>query len=182
MDRQIKPSRWRSLWPGRDGPAQALLAHVIQASRQPDFFGDGRIADSVDGRLELIFLHMALLLRRLRADEGSSALAQTLTDRFFRHLDEGFREVGVGDLSVPKTMKRVAGQFYGRLEAYDRALDAADLEALREALARNFGAALEPSTAFQTALAAHAAALSRGLAATPTADLATASAWRFTTA
>lgn len=131
------------IWPFRrsraDSDAERLLAAVIQVSRQPAFFGEGRAPDTLDGRLELMTLHAVLALRRLQAEPGLSPLAQAFTDQLFRHFDAGLREAGVGDLSVPKRMRRIAGDFYGRRQSYSEALDAGDAMALSDALVRNIG-------------------------------------------
>lgn len=146
------------IWPFRrsraDSDAERLLAVVIQVSRQPGFFGEGRAPDTLDGRLELMTLHAVLVLRRLQAEPGLAPLAQAFTDQLFRHFDAGLREAGVGDLSVPKRMRKIAGDFYGRRQSYCEALDLGDAEALAEALVRNIGLA----SSFAPALAAYALA------------------------
>lgn len=146
---------WGKIWPFRPSRAQAdadrLLAAVTQISRQPSFYGEGRIPDTLEGRFELMTLHAALALIRLRAEPGAEPLAQDFTDKLFRQFDAGLREAGVGDLSVPKRMRKLAGEFYGRLDAYAAPLGAGDQPALQNALARNMGAEL-----FATALAAYA--------------------------
>jgi cytochrome b pre-mRNA-processing protein 3 len=101
-------------------------------------FTDIGVADSFEGRFELLTLHMGLVLRRLsRLPPPSGDMAQDLTDLFFRHLDEALREVGVGDLGVPKRMKILAKAFYGRAAAYDKALADKDVGQLVETLRRN---------------------------------------------
>lgn len=146
------------IWPFRraraDTDAERLLAAVVQVSRQPNFFGEGRAPDTLEGRLELMTLHAALALRRLQAEPGLAPLAQAFADQLFRHFDAGLREAGVGDLTVPKRMRKIASAFYGRLQAYSVALDRADGAALADALARNIG--LAPG--FAAALADYAAA------------------------
>lgn len=131
----------RPIWPfGRSeqrARADALVALVSQVSRQPAFYGPDRTPDTLEGRLELLMLHGALLLIRLRDAPELGPLAQSFTDRLFRHIDAGLREDGVGDLSVPRRMRRIAGQFYGRLEAYAAALAADEPEELAAAIARN---------------------------------------------
>ncbi len=82
-------------------------------------------------------LHGALALLRLRADPDAAPLAQAFADKLFRAFDAGLREAGVGDLSVPKRMRALAGAFYGRLEVYDAAIQAQDRPALAAALGRN---------------------------------------------
>lgn len=156
--------------------AEALLAAVSDASREPRFFGADGAPNTLEGRLELLTLHGVLLLTRL-SGEAERTLAQEFTDILFRHIDSGLREAGVGDLSVPRRMRKIASQFYGRLEAYRAALD--DDAALTEALTRNiFGGHQNP---FAATLAAHARRTHVALAETPTADL-TAGHWPLVTA
>ncbi|MGQ0534192.1 MAG: ubiquinol-cytochrome C chaperone family protein [Caulobacteraceae bacterium] len=140
-----------------DEDADGLLAAVTQVSRRPDFFGEGRVSDTLEGRFELMTLHGVLALVRLRADASIRPLAQAFTDKLFRFFDAGLREAGTADTAVPKRMNKMAGAFYGRLNAYKAAL--ADPAALEAALAHNIWR-LE-SHPFAPALAryvAHAAA------------------------
>jgi len=129
----------------------ALLLAVSDASRQPGLFGDQRLADTLEGRLESLTLHASLALVRLQKEPDLKRRAAAFTDQLFRNIDAGLRESGVGDLSVPRRMRTIASQFYGRLGVYAAALDANDEAALTEALARNTGA-----PAFAPALAAYA--------------------------
>ena len=121
--------------------AQLYDAAVAQA-RHPGFYNDLGVADTHDGRLELVQLHVILLLRRLQrgGDEGR-ALGQDLFDAFFRDLDRSLREGGVGDLSVGKWVKKIGQQFYARATALEPALEHADAVALEHALADNLYAA-----------------------------------------
>jgi cytochrome b pre-mRNA-processing protein 3 len=117
--------------------AQALLAVVSQHSRAPDLFVAGAAADTFEGRTEILMAHAAVAMIRLKAEPEADALAQAFADAFFRFLDSGLREAGVGDLSVPKRMTKLAQSFYGRLSAYGDALAAGDRAALAGALTRN---------------------------------------------
>lgn len=144
-----------------DADAERLLAALIQVSRQPGFFGEARAPDTLEGRLELITLHAVLAFGRLKVAPGTEPLAQAFADKLFRHFDAGLREAGVGDLSVPKRMRKIASQFHGRLQAYANAIAADDETALADALARNVG--VDP--AFAARLAGYAAATARKQAA-----------------
>lgn len=132
----------------RQVTTSALYGAIVAQSRQPSFYSDFGVPDTLDGRFDLIVLHQALLGRRLaREPDHLRALVQDVFDMFCRDLDDNLREMGVGDLTVPKEMQRFAAAYYGRLSAYDDALDSADGDALARALARNvFAAADEPST------------------------------------
>jgi cytochrome b pre-mRNA-processing protein 3 len=120
-------------------PIERLYAHVVEAARDPQLFTMCQVPDSVVGRFESLALHMALTLRRLRElPAPANDVAQDLVDRFFADMDSSLRELGIGDLSIPKKIKKLAQDFYGRAGAYDAALAPdAPPGALRKALARN---------------------------------------------
>ncbi|EKF20253.1 ubiquinol-cytochrome C chaperone family protein [Nitratireductor pacificus] len=135
----------------------ALYGRIVAASRQPVFYADMQVPDTPLGRFEMIALHMILFLRRVREEEGAARdIAQELTDLFFSDVEHAIRELGIGDMGVPKRIKKLARMFYGRAAAYSEALDADDSAALAAALARN----VRPDLAGwegQGALAAYAA-------------------------
>jgi len=151
-----------SIWPFRRNEAQAgakrLLEAVAQASRRPDLYGPGRVPDTLQGRFELLTLHAALALSRLQAAPEARQLAQNFTDILFRHIDSGLREAGVGDLTVPKRMRKLAGDFYGRVQAYGAVLNMP--EAFSAAILRNV-LGDEGDPAFAARLAAYAGELAR---------------------
>lgn len=154
--------------------ARALLDGVVCISRRPGFFGADRLADSFEARLELVMAHAAIVLLRLRRDPAEEALAQAFIDAFFKYLDASLREAGVGDLTVPKRMKKLAGGFYGRLKAYEEGLAAQD-NSLEAALVRN--ATGSTGAHFAPVLAAHMKALQSRLQAADVADLLAAGFW-----
>jgi len=117
---------------------EAVFGRIIDASREPILYVRMGIPDTVEGRFESAILHMTATLRRLRelpppADEFS----QELVDGFFQWLDDTLRDMGVGDISVPRRMKKLVEAFYGRAHSYDGALDEQDRAALIDALRRN---------------------------------------------
>ena len=125
---------------GRNNRAieEAAYREIVAAARQPEYYSDMKVPDTPLGRFEMISLHMILFLHRLRGQQGAVAeLAQDVTDIFFTEVDHSLRELGIGDISVPKRMKKLAKMFYGRAESYGNALDNHDLPALEAALARN---------------------------------------------
>jgi cytochrome b pre-mRNA-processing protein 3 len=168
---------WLTGATGVSAQAQALYATIVAVGRRAALFGPGRAPDSFDGRFEVMTLAAALALIRLQADPDQKRLAAAFTDILFRGFDSGFREAGVGDLSVPRKMKKVAQDFYGRLDAYAGALkpDAAP-EALAAALARNIWPDGE-DRAFSAPLAASVRATLAALTARPAAELSVAEHW-----
>lgn len=124
-------------------PATAELYGVcVAAARQPVFYAQAGVPDTVDGRFDLLLLHVLLVILRLK----DSAAKQNLFDCMFRDMERSLREMGVGDMSIGKKMKPMLAGFYGRAEAYDKALSATDDAPLIAALSRNlFGRVAEPA-------------------------------------
>ena len=118
--------------------AQALYAAAINQARQEFLFKDFGVPDTIDGRFDMISLHIFLVLRRLKVETKRTAeLAQCLFDTMFADMDRSLREMGAGDLGVGRRVKVMATAFYGRLSAYEKALVNSDLKALEEAILRN---------------------------------------------
>lgn len=115
-----------------------LYRQLTAEARNPVFFAQMNVPDSVMGRFEMLSLLMVLFFRRTdHAGPAVKQLAQDMVDTFFEDIDHSLRELGVGDVSVPKRMKKLARMFYGRANAYGPALARCDVESLAEALARN---------------------------------------------
>lgn len=115
-----------------------LYETIVAQARQPDFYGVGRVPDSVDGRFEMIVLHLIPVLDRLhKAGEEARAGGQALFDLFFRDMDQSLREMGTGDLVVPKRIRRMAENVYGHAAVYRRLLEDDDKAGLADAIARN---------------------------------------------
>lgn len=115
-----------------------LYRNLTAAARTPVFFAQMNVPDSVMGRFEMLSLFMVLFFRRTdSAGPAVKQLAQDMVDTFFEDIDHSLRELGVGDVSVPKRMKKLARMFYGRAHAYGQALGQKDETALAGALARN---------------------------------------------
>jgi cytochrome b pre-mRNA-processing protein 3 len=116
----------------------SLYGAIVAQARVARFYTDYGVADTVDGRFDLIVLHLVLLMRRVeRGSPAVRGLWQGLFDAFCRDLDANLREMGIGDFAVPKRMQRFAEAFYGRQAAYGSALAAADDRDFEKALARN---------------------------------------------
>src|ERR1700741_1070311 len=107
----------------RSGNIDALYGMIVAQARSPEFYRDYGVPDTLDGRLDMILLHLVLVLRQLT--KGHGALPPTgpqLVDRFCRDMYDNFREMGVGDLAVLRRMKKIGEAFYGRAKVYERAL------------------------------------------------------------
>jgi cytochrome b pre-mRNA-processing protein 3 len=119
-----------------DPTIAALYGAIVAQARDPRFYGSYGVPDTILGRFDLIVLHLALLLRRLRAG-AARVLVQGVFDEFCRDMDHNLREMGISDQGVPRQMRRVGEAFYGRAQAYDAALAEDGNAVLVEALARN---------------------------------------------
>jgi cytochrome b pre-mRNA-processing protein 3 len=124
-----------------DSNIDALYGTIVAQARLPGFYLAYGVPDTVEGRFDMIVLHLILLFRRLgREPEAGHALVQGIFDRFCRDMDHNLREMGVGDLAVPKEMRRLGEAFYGRAGVYERAIAGVDgngRQSLASALARN---------------------------------------------
>jgi cytochrome b pre-mRNA-processing protein 3 len=116
----------------------ALYAAAVEQARTPALYADFGTPDTVEGRFEQVALHVWLVMRRLKGEAGAKKVNQRLMDAMFQNMDDSLRELGVGDLSVAKKIRKLAENFYGRIGAYEAALkpDAAP-DALARALGRN---------------------------------------------
>ena len=118
------------------GTIEAIYGTIVTQAREPLFYRELGVPDTVNGRFDLLVLHLWMVLRRLRPIGGGVELSQALFDRFCEDLDANLREMGVGDLAVPKRMQAFGEAFYGRSAAYDLATTDGR-EALAHALCRN---------------------------------------------
>ena len=136
----------------RRGAADSLIdrlhGEIVAAVRQPSLYLDYGVADTFEGRFEMLVVFASSLVRRLESLPGRGPqLAQELVDSVFRHLDIAMREMGVSDIAVPKRMKRLAGDYAGRARAYGEAILANDPHHLADALSRNvFGGRFAPDS------------------------------------
>jgi cytochrome b pre-mRNA-processing protein 3 len=117
------------------GTIEAIYGMIVTQAREPLFYQALGVPDTVDGRFDMVVLHLWMVLRRLQPGAGEG-LQQALFDHFCSDMDANLREMGVGDLSVPKRMQAFGEAFYGRSAAYDRAL-AEGHEPLANALNKN---------------------------------------------
>ncbi|GAC1336422.1 MAG: ubiquinol-cytochrome C chaperone family protein [Beijerinckiaceae bacterium] len=135
-----------------------LHGRIVAAARRPALFRPPYdVPDSLEGRFDLLILFAILVMRRLESlPEPGPEIAQGLADRLFEDFDPALREMGVGDLVVPKRMKKLAEAFAGRSVAYRDAITRDDA-ALAAAIARNIYAS-EAATAPARALTRYVSA------------------------
>ena len=143
---------------------EALYELAVRQAREPGFYTRLGVSDRIDARFELYTLHVLLLIMRLR-DEGErgAEAAQGLFDVYVSALDHALRELGVGDISVGKKMRKLGEAMYGRMTAWEPLLRAADAAGLSLSLSRNVYESENPAAG--EALAAYALASRARLAA-----------------
>jgi len=116
--------------------ARELYGAVVTQARTPAFYGPLGVADTAEGRYELIALHLVLVLERLgQPDSVDEPLRRAVLETFITDMDDCVREMGAGDMSVARRVKKAAGGIYTRAAVYGAGLAAKDDEALRLALA-----------------------------------------------
>jgi cytochrome b pre-mRNA-processing protein 3 len=152
-------------------------AALTAIARTPVFYERLAVPDTVMGRFEMLSVVMILFFRRTRSSETSGQeIAQEIVDAFFQDIDYSIRELGIGDNSVPKRMKKLAGMFYGRLESYAAAMDGNDCAALASALRRNIYPQQDESAPAMDDLAEWMMVAERHLTAVSETEIATGSA------
>jgi cytochrome b pre-mRNA-processing protein 3 len=114
---------------------RSLYALAVDQARMPGLYTELGAPDTVEGRFDTYSLHVVLLLDRLRGQGAEAAdVSQVLFDAYVKDLDTALRELGVGDLSVGKKMRKLGEAFYGRGKSYEAAFaalpDTGPLEAL----------------------------------------------------
>jgi cytochrome b pre-mRNA-processing protein 3 len=174
-------SRFRKPPAPMRGTIEAIYGMIVAQAREPLFYRDLAAPDTVDGRFDMLLLHLWLVLRRMPSKDDTQGLLlhgllpQGLFDRFCSDMDDNLRELGTSDLKVPRKMQEFGRAFYGRTAAYDGALGAGT-EALAAALSKNIynGRGIENARR----LAAYVEATDAALGAIDGAAFAEA-AWRF---
>ena len=128
---------------GRDPsgePASSTYAAIVAQSRRPEFYARDRTPDTVTGRFSVLVMHLAIVIPWLEQRNDEGALAQGVLDQFVADMDSSLREIGVGDLSVGKKMRKLAGAYITLRQAYTRAFAEPGGEqaaAVAEAVRRN---------------------------------------------
>ena len=128
-------------WLRREKPDNEAVARLYDAivvqSRCVDFYTSLSVADSLDGRFDILTLHVLLVMKRFK-NETSEVLifSQALFDHMFADMDLSLREIGVSDLAIGKRVKQMGQAFFGRVAAYDQALEGAN-DPMQDVIIRN---------------------------------------------
>jgi cytochrome b pre-mRNA-processing protein 3 len=150
--------------------ARAVYAALLARARQPWFYVQAGAPDSFDGRFDLLLLHVFFVVSRLLG-EGTSGQAfnQALFDVTFADMDQTLREMGIGDMGVPKHMRRMMKAFNGRMQIYRAALS--DDQKFAAALKRNVYGGVDVPAPSLTALMAYSRRVLASLAAQDAAQI-----------
>ena len=107
--------------------AHPLYDAVVARARQPHWYLEGAVADTVDGRFDMVAAILGFVLLRLESEPNGGALGVRLTEAFVQDMDGQLREIGIGDIIVGKHVGRMMGMLGGRLGAYREGLARGDL-------------------------------------------------------
>lgn len=108
---------------------------IVTRGRQPHWYAQGRVPDTLDGRFDMIAAILSFLLLRLEGDADRKQESVWLTEIFVADMDGQLREIGIGDVIVGKHIGKMMSALGGRLTAYRAAV--AGREDLKDVLARN---------------------------------------------
>lgn len=142
QDRLVRAGQWketmglldRLFGKRRSDVAAPLYAAVVMRGRDPHWYLDGGVPDTIDGRFDMIAAVLSLVLLRLEHEPDTAEAGVALTECFIDDMDAQLREQGVGDVGLGKYVGKMVGMLGGRLSAYREGLAASDL---RPALLRN---------------------------------------------
>ncbi|MEG3087561.1 ubiquinol-cytochrome C chaperone family protein [Sphingomonas sp. PB4P5] len=149
--------------------ALPLYTGVVARARQPHWYLDGQVPDTIDGRFDMIACILGFVVLRLEEEEAGAALSAVLTERFVDDMDGQLREQGVGDVVVGKHIGKMMGMLGGRLGAYRDGLAGEGIDA---ALVRNLYRGDRPAPAALAHVRNGLLAFRAALAATPIATVA----------
>lgn len=122
----------------KSGLPHSIYDEIVKQARNPWFYAECGAPDTVEGRFELLTIHVYLVLQRLKNQgEEATQLSQKIFDVFFENMDDSLREMGVGDLSVGKKIRIMAEAFYGRVGAYEECINKQSVKPLSQAISRN---------------------------------------------
>lgn len=159
---------WISARTRRKRDAHNFYGSIVALSRAPALYSDYGVPDTVEGRFEILVLHVFAALERLGHENGAQGkLNQDLVNLFFDDMDTTSRELGVGDLTVPKKMRVLAAVFEERMAAYKKAFEDNDPRLLSDEFQQNIFAGDDASQVKAKELVRYAEMLCTRLMDTP---------------
>lgn len=109
--------------------AEGLYAEALMQTREPFFYTEMDVPDTFDGRFDLLLLNIFIILHKYYDSEDYKGLSQALFDTTFKDMDQTLREMGIGDMGIPKHMRRMMKAFNGRMHYYMAAVSPEKLDA-----------------------------------------------------
>lgn len=160
---------------GRDDKraAAGFFGTIVAQARRPEFYSGLGVPDSLDGRFDMVALHVFLVMRRLKG-QGAEAAAwsQRLYEVMVADFEASVMELGVGDSGISRKVKTMARGMAGRIRTYDEALSQPDDAALEVALDNNlYGTAMDRDPRALAAMVGYVRAVDSALAGQPLAEL-----------
>ena len=125
-------NQWRPLWHA-----------IVEQAREPDWYRMCGVADTVEGRFDMITLVLSLVMLRMEREESLAPHTALVTELFVEDMEGQLREAGIGDPTVGKKIGNLMSSMGGRLGTYRKALAAEDRAELATALKRNVTMAQE---------------------------------------
>ncbi|MBL4803263.1 MAG: ubiquinol-cytochrome C chaperone family protein [Alphaproteobacteria bacterium] len=101
-----------------------VYAEALENTRKKEFYTEYGVPDTFDGRFDLLLLHIFMILNRMLKDSpvNAESFNQALFDETFKDMDQTLREMGIGDMGVPKHMRKMMKAFNGRMHGYQYAI------------------------------------------------------------
>ncbi|RZF65360.1 ubiquinol-cytochrome C chaperone [Sphingomonas populi] len=152
----------------RDTEALPLYTAIVARGREPHWYLEGGVPDTIDGRFDMIAGVLTFVLLRLEGDPDGAETVARVTERFVDDMDGQLRQIGIGDIIVGKHIGKMMSMLGGRIGAYRDALAAGSLDA---ALVRNLYRGEAPPEPALHHVAARLYALRDALAEAPTAAI-----------
>ncbi len=103
---------------------QPLYLQLVARARQPHWYIEGEVPDSVDGRFDVLATVLTLVLLRLESEREHAGASALVTEIFVDDMDAQMREFGMGDIVVGKRVGKLMGALGGRLGSLRTELNA----------------------------------------------------------
>ncbi|MFD1789802.1 ubiquinol-cytochrome C chaperone family protein [Sphingomonas floccifaciens] len=149
---------------GRKDEAAALYRAIVERARAEHWYVTGGVADTIDGRFDMIAAILSIVLLRVEAEPGAEAFGVALAERFVDDMDPQLREIGIGDIVVGKHVGKMMSMLGGRLGAYRDGLTSGSID---RALLRNLYRDAHPGDAALAHVRGRLMTLHAALAKTP---------------
>ena len=153
----------------RKANAHNLYGSIVALSREPAIYDTLNVPDTTEGRFEILVLHIFVCLERMNGK--AAPLAQDIVNLFFADMDTTSRELGVGDMVVPKKMRKLAAIYEDRIMAYKSAVAHTNGNILSNALLETVFGGEEASVSSARALRSYVGQLRQNLSKHPLEDL-----------